>query len=184
VAMGAHDGRLRRLQSKDWRIAHAFSSLPWQGGYSAVSFYNQLKYLLPKRERPNIISIRYSSPGWIELGLIVATAVAVERLVRSTTNSLRNMNDLYDHIMRGLHERKLLRLETRRQELRLREEEMQFVEQSLQQMGRMLQIPSLRKLNELTGHSYISLKILLSLYRRVRALVKFQLQGKVDFHDE
>src|SRR5207248_3759476 len=48
------------------RIQHTYEAFPWQGGYSAVNFYDQLKHITPKRERPQIASIHYGSPGWIE----------------------------------------------------------------------------------------------------------------------
>jgi len=47
----------------DERIARAYEAFPWQGGYSAVDFYNRLKWSVPKRKRPTIIRIRYGSPG-------------------------------------------------------------------------------------------------------------------------
>ena len=34
---------------------HVFQSFPWLGGYSAVGFYNNLKYLTPLMWRPKII---------------------------------------------------------------------------------------------------------------------------------
>ena len=36
------------------RIDRAFKAFPWRGGYSAVNFYNQLKYATPPNKRPTI----------------------------------------------------------------------------------------------------------------------------------
>ncbi len=47
------------------RIAHAYRVFPWRGGYSAVDFYNQLKWTAPGDYRPKIVSIQYASPGAI-----------------------------------------------------------------------------------------------------------------------
>ncbi len=49
------------------RIHHAYHAFPWQGGYSAVNFYDELRYATPERERPQIASIQYGSPGWFEI---------------------------------------------------------------------------------------------------------------------
>ena len=46
------------------RIQHAYEAFPWQGGYSAVNFYNQLKYITPKRQRPQIASIHWVT--WLD----------------------------------------------------------------------------------------------------------------------
>jgi len=42
----------------DDRVHHAYEAFPWQGGYSAVDFYNQLKWAVPRRRRPRITRIR------------------------------------------------------------------------------------------------------------------------------
>jgi len=49
------------------RMEHAYSAFPWQGGYSAVDFYGQLKYSTRKQFRPEIESIEYHSPGHLDL---------------------------------------------------------------------------------------------------------------------
>src|SRR5205814_5905484 len=63
---------------------YAYEVFPWQGGYSAVDFYNRLKWAVSKRRRPRITRIEYASPGVIELGgLVVAVAVLIEKVVHS-----------------------------------------------------------------------------------------------------
>ena len=176
--------RSRHDETEAERIARAYSTFPWQGGYSAVSFYNQLKYVMPKRQRLRIISIRYDSPGWIEIAVIAVVAANLEKIVKSVAGSIRHCNDVYHRIWTDLEKRKLLRLKTRRAELALTRDEEKFINQSLKEMAAILQTPYVRKLNELTGDPYISLKILLSLYRRVRTLANYQNQRKVDFRNE
>ena len=90
--------------SYDERVDSAFRSHPWRGGFSAVNFYSQLGYIVPNRDRPRINSIRYSSPGWLELTLAVAIATNIERLVESFTKSGKHINELYKEIYEGLHE--------------------------------------------------------------------------------
>jgi hypothetical protein len=105
------------------RVEHAYSSFPWQGGYSAVNFYNQLKYVVPRRQRPELISFNYSSPGVMELGLILAVAVTVGRIVKSVASSIREINATYSSIIKGMQERKIMRIEAARSALGLREAE-------------------------------------------------------------
>ena len=45
------------------RVARAFQAFPWQGGYSAVNSYNQLKFATPFEIRPKVASIQYASAG-------------------------------------------------------------------------------------------------------------------------
>lgn len=166
------------------RIQHTYEAFPWQGGYSAVGFYNQLKSMTPKRERPQIASIHYGSPGWIELALMLSTALAVERLVKSIANTIDHAHSVYNRIIRGLSERRLLRLEEQRQELQFKREELEYIDFCLSQMSKLLGFKNIDEINSRTGHPYISLKILLSLYRRVRTLVKYEVKGKAKFDNE
>jgi hypothetical protein len=124
------------LEEQDFeRITWIFSIFPWQGGYSAVSFYNQLKFIVPKRDRPTIASIRYASPGWIELVLVVAIAYQIERIVKSTAASIETLNALYGKIIKGMQDRKLMRIKVAREALRLHKEEAAFVESCARDNG-------------------------------------------------
>jgi hypothetical protein len=86
--------------------------------------------------------------------------------------------------MVGLEQRKLLRLKVRRAELALKKQELRFIEQSLRQMSKIINLPIVKELNSRTGHPYIALKVLLSLYRRVRTLANYQNEGRVDFRNK
>jgi hypothetical protein len=165
------------------RINHSFRAFPWRGGYSAVNFYNQLKFVTPAKARPQIVSMHKGSPGWFELALVVAAAISVERLVKSVANSIDHTHGIYDKVVKGLMERKLLRLDVKRKELQFKQEELNYIESSLNQMARILGFDNLKKINEKTGHPYVSLKILLSLYRRVRKLADYSEKGKANFGD-
>jgi hypothetical protein len=63
------------------RVDRALKAFPWQGGYSAVNFYNQLKYATPIDARPEVLSIQYASPGAITLSLILEQAELLAAIV-------------------------------------------------------------------------------------------------------
>src|SRR2546422_9381564 len=77
------------------RIRHAYHAYPWQGGYSAVNFYNALMYVTPKRDRPHSASIHYGSPGRFEIDLIPGGAFGVERRGKNLANTGRHGPDTY-----------------------------------------------------------------------------------------
>ncbi len=62
------------------RIHHAYRAFPWRGGYSVVNFYNQLKFVTSKEDRPQIASIHYASSSWLEVAFILSVAFSVEPL--------------------------------------------------------------------------------------------------------
>lgn len=164
----------------DERVDSAFRSHPWRGGFSAVNFYSQLGYIVPDRDRPTINSIRYSSPGWLELTLAVAIATNIERLVESFTKSGKHINSLYKEIYEGLHERRLMRVKVKRQEIALRRDQIRFAEESAKSLSQLLGFKNLEELHYLTQNPLATLKILLSLYRRVRTLAKYESKGKAN----
>ena len=86
--------------------------------------------------------------------------------------------------MRGSQNRKLLRLKVNEEELRLEKLQIEFIEYSLKKMAGILGVDDIEELNRKTGHPYKTLKILLSVFRRVRTLADYQIRGKVDFPDD
>jgi hypothetical protein len=165
---------------EDDRVLRAFEAFPWQGGYSAVDFYNQLKWAVPKRGRPRINRIEYASPGLIELGgLVVSIAVIIEKVVHTLCNAAKDVNRTYSAIHRDMQKRKLLRIRTESEIRKLTPGEQRVVDGYAEEMAGVLDV-DLSLLNKRTGASYKSLKIMLSLFRRLRQIAKFQKGGKVN----
>lgn len=163
------------------RIVRAFRAFPWQGGYSAVSFYNQLKWATARERRPVIISIRYASPGWIEMLLNQHLALQIGAIVTSVAGSIGVCNKVYNQIHTDLQKRKLLRIEVKRKQVELSREEICLVRDSVDDMVRILGLDSATAINNRTSDPLISLKILLSIYRRLRTLAKYKNKGQIDF---
>lgn len=160
------------------RVNHAFAAYPWKGGYSAVNFYNQLKYTVSKKERPSIESISYASPGWIELNLIQEIALNVGVVVGSVCATLRVANATYNAIYKGMQERKLTKLEIQEKEFSLSQEHYQFLRNSNIAMGDILKLNNIDQIGEKTGNELRTLKILLSIFRRVKILAEYEANGK------
>jgi hypothetical protein len=164
-------------------VIYAYNAFPWQGGYSAVNFYNQLKYAAPQVVAPKLVSISYASPGWMELTLLVSVALNIQKVIKSVCESLNECNETYTNIIKGMKDRKLMRLETRRANERiiLTAPNQKYVEESSRDMANVLQIEDLERIDSRTGHPYRSLKIFLSLYRRIRVLAGYHEDGQVNF---
>jgi hypothetical protein len=162
------------------RIEHAFRAFPWQGGYSAVSFYNQLKFATRPQHRPYIKSIYYASPGAIELYLSLPLAVHVGAVVASVAGSIGVVNKVYNSIYSDLQKRKLLKMEVERKRLELSRDELKFVLEATDTMGEILGIPDVAAIHARTRNPLISLKILLSVYRRIRLLAEYKNRGKAN----
>jgi len=162
----------------DERILRAFNAFPWRGGYSAVNFYNQLKYATPKKKRPVIREIQYASPGHIELILNIPLAIQIAGVVTTVTGALAACNKLYHTIYTDAQKRKLLSIDLKSKEIELANQQMDFILDSNEKMARILQLKSAEVIEKRAEHPLIALKILLSIYRRVRSLAEYQEKGK------
>jgi hypothetical protein len=162
----------------DERIERAFRAFPWRGGYSAVNFYNQLKFVTPLKNRPIISRIQYASPGLIELLLNIPLAFKIAGVVTSVATSIGACNKVYNAIHSDLQKRKLLRIEVERKKIELTNDQLNFIINANEQMASILCLPSTETINGRTKDPLITLKILLSIYRRVRTIAEYKNKGQ------
>jgi hypothetical protein len=166
------------------RITNVFSAFPWHGGYSAVNFYNQLKYSAGRHRRPRIIAINKSSPGVLDLSLIVVTAYYVAKIVKLVASTIDVANTTYHNIYKGMREREPLNIKVERDQLHLEKEHLDFINSGGRQMAKLLGFSSPAQINSITKSPYVTLKILFSVFRRVRTLAEYEKSGKADLTEE
>lgn len=166
-------------------LSYLFVKFPWMGGYSAVNFYKELYLQIPLAFRPKISSIRYSSPGFIELNEAIWVAAQIHVLVEIVCRSLDKINKVYTSIQKGLSQRELTKINIKeREKFILKAEDKKFIEESFSIFSGLLKI-DLRGLKASTSQTnsngLLDIKILLSLYRRIRNLAKLQIGGRIKF---
>lgn len=166
---------------EDERLETTFSAYPWRGGYSAVNFFSYLYKLIPIRDRPQVISISYASPGWIELGLAVVVAISLKRIITNICDATLKINQTYTEIHRGLHERKLLSFDSKSKELELDREQLDFVERSNEVFAKLLGFENFPTLMKYSPNPLAALKMMFAFYRRVRKLKNYQDDDKLKF---
>ena len=86
------------------RTFHAFEAFPWKGGWSAVDFYEGLRRATPDSHRPRIVSTRFSSPGFIELVLLVPVSAAIRVVVDNACHSFERISSAYTMLHRDAAE--------------------------------------------------------------------------------
>jgi len=98
-------GLLYSLNTNDNYIDDDITSIyiryPWAGGYSAVNFYRDLYYKIPHRDRPEIKSIQYNSPGFIELSETVQVASDIAKIVGCVCAAVLAGNKTYNIIQKN-----------------------------------------------------------------------------------
>jgi hypothetical protein len=162
---------------------NVFTKHPWHGGYSAVNFYNNLNTLTPREERPKIISLRYASPGWIELAMVATIALNIKNIVGSFYDAGDRIVILYNNIQKEISDRELRKIKLKRKQLELDRETLNFIISSGEELAKHLGFEHYKDMNEITNNPLTTLKIILSLYRRVRTLVKYDNSGKAKFRE-
>jgi len=167
----------------DGEIQYIYGKYPWRGGFSAVNFYQNLFIKMPQDYKPQIKSIQYASPGFIELSQLVEVAKDVAQIVGYVSAAILAGNKTYSIIQKGISERELSKINLRSEELSLLEKERTFIHNSVNDIARVMGIKpeTLSKLYFRAENNELAvLKILSSVYRRARDLAKLQNSGKLD----
>lgn len=164
-------------------IQYIYGKYPWRGGYSAVNFYQNLFAKMPKEYKPRIKSIRYASPGFIELTQLVNVAKDISLIVGYVSAAILAANKTYSTIQKGMRERRLSKLDLRSEELKALEQERNFIHKSIEDISQIMGVrkETLANLYLRTENNELAVvKILSSLYRRARDLAKLQNKQQLD----
>ena len=164
----------------DYWVKAPYIVNPWVGGYDAVNFYKQLESRVPGRHRPTLLSMRYASPGWMDFGLAIGVAISIKVAVAFSINTMQRLNQLYGEIYKGMRERDLMKINVKRRELELAREKIQFVEDCTEKLSRLLKFEHKQGIDASTSNPLTTLRILLSYYRKIKKLNKYETEGKTE----
>ncbi|MEM8496390.1 MAG: hypothetical protein AAF542_00115 [Pseudomonadota bacterium] len=150
-------------------------------GLSYVNIYDIFRSHVEKQDRPQITSISYASPGWIELALNLETATQFAKVLAiylgapvAVATTYKKLHKIFIDLneQRKKHELKSLKLDAQK-----------AVEaQNLSnELAEGLGFESLNALNEHTKDVEESSKLMLAHYRRVSRIAKFVQDGKASF---
>lgn len=164
-------------------IDFIYGKFPWRGGYSTVNFFNQLFHKIPPKLRPEVERIQYASPGFIELSELLLVAVTVAGIVKAVCSTINTANDTYRKIQKGSVDHELAKINLAKEKLDLTQRQIAFCQSSAKQL---VQIFGLTEAQEqlidqrVQGNPVMKLKILLSVFRRVKPLAQKQSEGKLE----
>lgn len=205
-----HSLRSLRRHMSD-RVKYAYRAHPWRGGYSAVNFFKDLLSDIDPEHDLQIVSMRYASPGWIELKVSPQVAFSVKSIVASFVASGDELEALYKEIYAELRDRRLLRggyisssdlsepptiyetptgsdasLRGHRATGKLRQPSQpdgEFALTAAWELAQLLKLETedFQQINLSTADPLITLKILLAVYRRIRVLAEYYFQGKAEY---
>lgn len=161
------------------RIDIALEEYPWRGGYSYVNLYQVLHNQIPPHYRPEIASIQYASPGWIDILLNPDVALKVAESVGILLGAGVAAVEAYKKIDKARLEIARQRREQDREFAELTASEAKALNEMSEELAKNLGFESLKKLQQRTKNPEVTLKVLLAHYRRLRILGDYVESGKV-----
>lgn len=164
-------------------IHYIYGKFPWRGGYSTVNFFNQLFHKIPPKLRPEVERIQYASPGFIELTELLLVAGTIAGIVKAVCSTINNANDTYRRIQRGSVDLKLAKIDLAKKKLELTQQQIAFSESSAKSLVKVFSLTEAQEQlidQRVQGNPVMKLKILLSVFRRVKPLAEKQSEGKLE----
>jgi hypothetical protein len=164
-------------EARSDQVAELFQRYPWRGGYSSVSFYNDLYRAIPRQQRIRIREIQYASPGVIRIEASRALSQELRALIVRMNDHWREIKDAAKELGDGLSERGFLGTSSREAEVSAADR--RFLERACGSLGRALAFDGVPAVHRLCDHDWVATaKIVLSFYRRLLDLSDFCETGK------
>lgn len=165
------DGSPEATGSK--RLNTALRNYPWRGGYSYLNIYTVFEGQIPLSDRPQIRSISYASPGWLDIFLNVDVAIQVAKSVGILLGTAVTAAQVYAKIIKTLSGTKTEKQKAELAEMRHNQAQLKLLMSMCDDLAKFLGFKNVKALHERTGDPEISLKLLLAHYRRMSVLVEF-----------
>ena len=166
------------------QISSVLNTYELRHGPSYVNIYDIFRSHISKEERPQINSIQYASPGWIELALDPEVATQFAKVLAiylsatvATATAYKKLYKIYSDLTKS---RKKLQLS----KLTLKAEEIKIVENLNIELAKGLGFNSLPELDKHTKDIEESSKLLMAHYRRVKKIGTFVTLGKASFPEK
>lgn len=171
-------------ENREKRINHSLINYPWQGGYSYTNIYRVLNNLIPEEDRPQIMEIKYASPGWIELLINPDVALKLAASVATLIGSGAAAMEAYKRIDRARLEIAKKRRQHGVEMAKLSAQEAKYFNEMSEEIAKHIGFTSLQKLNERTKNPEVTLKVLLAHQRRMNKLAEFSVSGKANLPEK
>jgi hypothetical protein len=161
-------------------FAELFQRYPWRGGYSTVSFYNDLYREIPRQQRLKIREIRYASPGVIRIEASALLTDSIRVMVLQINENWSVIREAYRELHSSLSERSFLGAS--RYEIEPSPGDKAVVREGCRVLSKAIGFQNLQRIYKLCDDDWISAaKILLSFFRRIEELAAFYDSGKASF---
>ncbi len=166
------------------RINDALQEYPWGGGYSYVNIYTVLHHQIPEPSRPLIKSIKYASPGWIELLLNSGVAIQVAKSVAALAGAGATAAFAYKKIDKARLEISEQRRKAKIADIKLTKDQIKAYRELSAEAAKYIKFTNLEMLHERTQDPSVTLNLLMAHWRRLNTIQDYVKLGKVILTEE
>lgn len=146
-----------------------------------MNIYSVLINQVHPKERPQIASIQYASPGWLDLLLNPDVALNIAKSIGillgtgvTAAATIKKINKIFIGINK---QRRIAKID----DLKMSKMELKELARLTDQLAKSMGFSSLSKLDERTQDSEVSARLLSAHYRRMKIMADFVEEGKVKF---
>lgn len=158
----------------------AFSSKPFRGGSSYLSFFKDLKSALSYHERPHLAAVQWASPGEIKIKGADALFDSVERQIKNFQESYDNAAESYKRLREYMQELGWLEI-TSEEYQKPSSDQLKALSDMIGELARHIHVPGGRSFSQiLQGNQIVEAKIFLAVFRRLEAVLGFVREGRVN----
>jgi len=161
------------------RIDEAMRGYPWGGGYSVVNIYTVLQNQVPHEVRPQIQSIKYASPGWLDLLVNIDVITTVAAQVAAISTSIAIAIKSCSSIQKMLQDISLQKRRSQLAHFALDRSQAKELRKLCDELAKLMEHKKFAELVERTGGNIeVAAKILSAQFRRLRSIVDYKENGK------
>lgn len=163
------------------RIESVLSQYELRGGLSYVNIYDVFKSHVQKFDRPQVESIQYASPGWLDLALDVDVALQVAKVIGIYLSLPVAIAETYKRLYKIFAELQELRRKHKLTSMKLDADKAAHAQKLTQELASGLGFKNIKQLDEQTKDIEESAKLMMAHYRRISKMAKFVQEGKAEF---
>lgn len=163
------------------KIASVLNEYELRSGYHYASIYEIFRSHIDKDDLPQIKSIQYASPGWMDLALNPEVALQFAKVIGIYLGTPVAVGETYKRLHKIYTDLDKRRKETKITSLKLQRTEIAEANKLTNELAKGLGFESLEQLDSYTKDPEESARLLMAHCRRIKKIAKFAQSDKAFF---
>lgn len=166
------------------RIESVLKNYELRSGVSYVNIYDIFRSHVAKEDKPQVKSIHYASPGWLDLALNPDVAAQFAKVLSIYLGSIVATAGVYKSLYKIYADLSTIRRKLGSSTFKLQAEDALKAQKLNTELAKGLGFESLEELDKHTKDTEESSKLLMAHYRRMEKMAKFVRAGKASFPED